>query len=382
MYACAALNLVQDMYVIAVGMALYAVRENDLLAIQLYMGFTLLSMPFDIAWLATHSDVSFWGVSATVEGLNSFVVAMCIIALLIKVPILYFAHQFKSSVVGSHPGAKSLLDQPGWRLVTLFSCFICYFGSFFQGLARVDPFAFVVRLSTCLLTRFWSIQPVACFCQLLFAIYAIRETDVKAIDMFWLFTVWCIILDITWVSVTTETAHVGTAETSRRVQALRTEYIFVVCFSVLLRMFTRFFRVWGPSGIRSNGTLNSAEVRDASLPLSLRDGEATSLSNELPRKYLPFADDEEARWAHVSYGMLITSMIVCILSLASTSDYRADLYPVALICGFYAVHERVSCCNAGCVYIDLTVLLFSYAVAAFSRLLLLLSNSALQSFFS
>lgn len=133
------------MYVVAVGMGLYAVRENDLLAINLYMGFTVLSVPFDIAWLSTHSDVAFWGVSEAVQGINSFVLAMCIIALILKFPILYLAHQFKSSIALSHPGAKSLLDQPAWQVVTLFSCFICYFGSFFQGLARVDPFTFVVR---------------------------------------------------------------------------------------------------------------------------------------------------------------------------------------------------------------------------------------------
>lgn len=152
-------------------------------------------------------------------------------------------------------------------------------------------------------------------------------------------------MDITWVGVNTETAQVGTAEAQSRVQALRTEYIFVVCFAILLMMFKVFFLLWVPC-IRSKLTTPSTEDSDASLPLSAQDGES-ALSNAAPRKKMPFSNSDEAKWAHASYGMLITSTIVCILSLASTSDYRADLYPIALVGGFYVVHERVSCCCTG-----------------------------------
>jgi len=104
--------------------------------------------------------------------------------------------------------------------------------------------------------------------------------------------------------------------------------------------FKIFFLIWAPCCVRPKLTAPASEEGDSSAPLSAQDGVADAAAPAMSRKKMPFANTDEAKWAHVAYGMLIASTIMSILSLATTSDYRADVYLVGLAYGFYAVHER------------------------------------------
>jgi len=190
-----------DVFVVVIGIALYAILESDKIALELYMGFMCLSIILDIVWLGIHADAArFEFVAGTVTAMN-LVIALVVISIVLKLisiwPALRFRREcpdIKISETGTTIGNKRaamlgytktfkdlrLIDKYSHILYGLAALQLFLF--FFESLDRIDPFGLVI----------------------LALLYGIHEQDRTAIYSYLIAMDFSLILDIVWLSLHSE----------------------------------------------------------------------------------------------------------------------------------------------------------------------------------
>mmetsp|Transcript_35542 Transcript_35542/g.59348 ORF Transcript_35542/g.59348 Transcript_35542/m.59348 type:complete len:794 (-) Transcript_35542:542-2923(-) len=298
-----------DPFGVVILVVLYATHEMDKKALLAYLGFLAFSVALDITWLVQHSDYEQFAIDKSFGSTHQFVYAMTLIALLLKLLILYpvfTTWRDYPTVKPSEQQGRSGIAIAGQsaavvEIVVDVVAVILMAATFVESLARADLYSLIVIL----------------------LFYAIHEQDKRALQGYFILLGFSSLVDIIWLGI-----H-SNLKLSPEQQAAHdaSPYDFVVVMAAILLVLKVLLVIPVVFVYR---TLPDVKPSESAPRSDYNYQEAETAVGKL------YAAAQNLTWDKACDGLLIFQLVLCLFqSLA-----RFDVYAVVIALALYAVNEK------------------------------------------